>query len=274
LNPKIKLDTLVYFGLSINQAKIFLALKPKKFLTANEIRKTSNTPRQDVYRNLNKLYELGLVEKALGRPVRFKSVLIENGISFLVERKKQEMENMQFQANQVIENYKSNNNNHNFQEFDPHFVIIQKKEASIAKRLEEIDSAQRSLDFISSWKRFPKTIEIFSQKAIKALVRNVKIRVILEKPKDLKQIPKLVTKLEEFPNYNLRYTLKKPTAIIGIFDKKRAIIKTSAKVDLAETPSLWTSNQCLVSVMIEYFESYWKGLIKNPRSSEENSILA
>jgi sugar-specific transcriptional regulator TrmB len=55
-------QTLQYLGLSINQAKVYLAISSTKFLSVKEIKQKSNVPRQDIYRILESLTDLGLVE--------------------------------------------------------------------------------------------------------------------------------------------------------------------------------------------------------------------
>ena len=195
------------------------------------------------------------MESTISRPLRFKGIPIQKGISFLLKEKIKETKKMKKKAEKIIEYQR--NNNIKIQKYEPHFILISKKEASITKRQEEIDNAKKSIDFISSWKRFPSTIDTFGEDGLNALKRGLKMRVILEKPKDLNQIPETVQKLKEFPKYKLRYFLGQPSAIIGIFDREKVIIKTSATVGLAEKPSLWTDNPCLVLVIQDHFEMMW-----------------
>ena len=108
-----------------------------------------------------------------------------------------------------------------------------------------------------SWKRFPLTIRTFRENAKKALERKVKIRVILEKPKDMNELPEEIYDFKKFPNYQLRYIIDPPKAIVVIFDKKKSIIKTTTSEGLAEDPALWTNNPCLLSILYDYFEIMW-----------------
>ena len=82
------------------------------------------------------------------------------------------------------------------------------------------------------------------------------MRVLLEKPKDINQIPDLVHTLQEFPNYELKYIDVAPSAVIGIFDNERVMIKTTSE-GLTQEPSLWTNNKCLVDIISEHFEYAW-----------------
>ena len=68
------------------------------------------------------------------------------------------------------------------------------------KRHEEIDNAEIEIDFISSWKRFPRNMYIFGENIKKALERGVKIRVILEKPENMNQIPEIIEEMKKIQN--------------------------------------------------------------------------
>ena len=159
-------QTLTYFGLTPNQAKVYFAIGSKNFFTIKEIRIKSEVPRQDIYRILSRLQELGLVEKTISRPVRFKALPIQEGIPFLLKQRKEETKKMEQRAEKIIDDYRPEINNHRVCEYEPHFVLIPKKMASLKKRCEEIDNAQKSIDFITSWKRFPSTIQTFGENGI------------------------------------------------------------------------------------------------------------
>ena len=230
-----------------------------------QIRKRAEVPRQKIYRILTTLEEIGLVEKTVRKPLRYRGILFEQGLELLMKERFQEVQEMKIKAKEVIKNFNLAifNYKNGVKEIEPNFVLIPKNDASIIKRLEEIENAKSEIDFVTSWKRFPPSVFTFGAKVKKALDRGVKIRVILERPEESDQIPEQVHEFKEYPNYRLRYILKSPRAIIGIFDKQRAIIKTSASGGLAEAPALWTDNPCLISVLSEHFEIMWITALEN-----------
>ena len=91
------------------------------------------------------------------------------------------------------------------------------------------------------------------------------MRVILEKPPKHVMLPEIINDLKKYPNYQLKYIPKPPSAIIGVFDKKRVLIKTSASVDLAEASSLWTNNPSIMSIINGFFELNWVTAIDEPK---------
>jgi len=73
------IDTLIELGLTLNQARIYVALlHSEKPVTAKEISKITDITRQDVYRILPNLQKTGLLEKTITAPAMFKA----RGIDF------------------------------------------------------------------------------------------------------------------------------------------------------------------------------------------------
>ena len=242
---------------------MYLVIGCTEFFTVKHIQKKAEVPRQIIHRILYSLEELGLVERAITRPLSFRGIPAKQGISFLVKQKVKETKTMETKTNEMIEKFHITTNNNQIQDVKHSFVLIPKKEPSILKRQEEIDRAEIEIDFITSWKKFLLTIDALGESARKALERGVKIRIILEKPDDLNQIPEQVHEFQKNPKYELRYILEPPEAVVTIFDKKRSMVITCTSVGLAEAPELWTDNPCLLSIIKDYFETMWITAIEN-----------
>ena len=255
--PEEYFETLENLGLTYCQAKVYLATVQNGTTTAKKISETTHIARPHIYQIIDKLEKLGLIEKTMGKPALIKAIPLQVAISFLVNRKRQETQYNTKRAQKIIHYFKNNENKSRVNNYKTEFVWLSKNKPYLKKRLEEIDNAKTCIDFVSSWKRFPLTVYTFSENAKSALERNVKIRVILEKPPNDHTSPNIVQELEKYPNYQLKYILDPPPAIIAIFDKKRTIIDTSSSVGLAEAPALWTGNPCFLSILSDYFEIMW-----------------
>jgi len=245
-------------GLTANQAKIFFTLsRLGRACTAKTISMESKVAREHVYRILPVLEEMGFVEHLIGNPTLFRAILAKDAVSILLKDRKRETFQLQKKTREFFSKCITNNAETITEDATSQFLLVPKKVASIRKRIDEIDCARKSIDFITSWKRFPFTLYTFTENANKALNRNVHIRVMLEKPPKGESLPEIVGELKKMPNYELRYIQHPPSAIIGIFDKKRVIVKTSSSVGLAEAPSLWSNNPCLLSIVNDFFEFNW-----------------
>ena len=85
------------------QAKAYLALTRLGRAKAGEIYKNAHVARQDVYRILETLQEIGLVEKIICRPIEYVAIPLEDGLTKLVERKRTEFGETKKRADKIKE---------------------------------------------------------------------------------------------------------------------------------------------------------------------------
>ncbi|MCW4019121.1 MAG: hypothetical protein NWF00_10680 [Candidatus Bathyarchaeota archaeon] len=81
------IQTLVNLGLTVLQAKVYLALVTVGTTTGRITAKAANVASQDVYRVLTELQEKGLAEKIIAKPNKYKPTPVQNGISALLKQK-------------------------------------------------------------------------------------------------------------------------------------------------------------------------------------------
>ncbi len=76
---------LMAFGLTGNEAKVYLALLQLRKSNARAIGRLSNIPRQEIYRVLPRLEKLGMVEVIIGKPTKFLAIDPKVVLSELIE---------------------------------------------------------------------------------------------------------------------------------------------------------------------------------------------
>ena len=74
------INSLMELGLTLVQAKIYLTLTKLDNATIKAISKNSNLARQDIYRIIPSLQKLGLVEKIIDKPTKYKATPIKIGV--------------------------------------------------------------------------------------------------------------------------------------------------------------------------------------------------
>ena len=77
-------DLLLGLGLSLNQARVYLAILKLEKTTVGQVAKFSKVRREDVYRILPTLEKLGLVERLIGKPTEVRATLISDALKSLV----------------------------------------------------------------------------------------------------------------------------------------------------------------------------------------------
>jgi sugar-specific transcriptional regulator TrmB len=243
-------------GLTLLQAKIYLALSKTGKATIKTISKASNIARQDAYRIMPALQKLGLAEKIIAEPTMYKATPLKEGVSILLQNKTHEHSELQKKTIVLIKSYQESNDNTTLQEEEPQFVVTSSKTLLFKRLAEKDNTAQTSIDIVGKWEGIRATLFYRLQDFKRALKRGVRIRIITEKHEDDKAIQKNIQTLTMNPLFGIRY-LSAPIPL------KTAIIDgTEMNMCIAippdnDVPSLWSDNPQFVKVMVAYFEELW-----------------
>lgn len=249
-------QVLVRLGLTCNQARVYLTLVRSGMSTAKTISKSSGVAREDIYRIIPKLHQLGLVAKRLDTPSAYTAVPVQAAFMMLIKNRKQATAELEAKAKEIIQNFK--NNTTPATEEEPYEFILIPKEAAAAKRKMMINDAQKRLDFVTSWERFTQPDASIATNLRNALKRNVEIRVIMSEPKGEKSSPELFQSwISKYPLFKPRWVQSTPEARLMLVDEKKVLFAKSAEASFEESPFLWSTNRSFVSVVQNYFDMLW-----------------
>ena len=253
------------FGLTLNEARVFLALTLLGTANVKEISKSSNVAREAIYRVLPRLQKLGLVEKEITWPIRFTAITLDDAVTVLLALRNKETRDLQEKA-KVLLSLKSKKVKTEPLE-DSKFLLIPAKKMLISKIRDELDRAQKSVSVVSSNKRFLGAMDIFSEAIGKALSRGVKFRIVTSNVKRILS-PAVLEVGNNDPRIEIRYAPSNPKYATSIFDKKEVLIITKPAAELCcESPALWSNNSSLVNIVEEYFEILWMTASEKPEYS-------
>ena len=87
--PKVLMD----LGLTLVQARVYLALVESGISKISTISKISKVARPDTYNNIKKLQKLGLVEAIIQSPRTYRAIPIIEALSLLLERRRAQFRN-------------------------------------------------------------------------------------------------------------------------------------------------------------------------------------
>ncbi|MGD6805795.1 MAG: TrmB family transcriptional regulator [Candidatus Bathyarchaeia archaeon] len=261
------IQTLVNLGLTVLQAKVYLALITIGPATGRVTAKTANVASQDVYRILTELQEKGLVEKIIAKPNRYKPTSIKDGVAHLLKQKAEEQNENEQKAEELVDNF-TRNNLENTTLNESEFVMITTKDANTRRVNEGANRTMRNVDVIDSWDSFKYCILVYAEQIEKGAKRNVKFRYITDKPKKGEATPKIFQTWKKKGWAELRHIPTQPPTSIRIEDGKQVTlcIAPAAKHSL-EAPSLFSDNPCLVATLQKYFEVLWN------KASKDNTEL-
>jgi len=257
------LQTLMDLGLTLVQAKAYLALCRLECATIKAISKTSNLARQDVYRIMPSLQKIGLVEQIISNPTKYHAVPIKNGVYSLLQHHLQEQEKLTKKTTALLNRLKEDNFKSSFAvQEEPQLLIISELSLLFKKLMNGTRASQVSIDSIGTWEAFDGVTSNGLSDFKKTLQRGVRIRAITEKPPNGKRLPTYVKTLQKHPLYEVRFVIPPAPITMAILDKREVSICISTPADNSPS-SLWSSNRIITGLALNYFEEIWSKASKS-----------
>lgn len=248
--------TLTRLGLTPVQARVYVALSQMGTSKVKPVSRVSGVARQDIYRIMSVLQELGLVEKIIAAPTVFRAIAIKDAFSILLERRTKEASELQAEIEEFLKSFRKIEAIAMDPQEEIRFSLIPKEDALVLRVKQAVMTAQRSVDIATTWKKLPQTLLILAEELRKAIKRGVKIRFIAEKPEYENSWPEIVQAFKRNPSFKLRSVPNPPNTVFGIYDEEVFIVTSTAGY-AAEYPALWSNNPALVSAMRDLFDIMW-----------------
>jgi sugar-specific transcriptional regulator TrmB len=260
-NKKIGLEILSEFGLTDNEAKVFLATTKLGTPTVSEVADASEVRREEIYRLLPELERIGLIERLLGKPLRLKTLDPKASITMLVklerEKARDRIDELSFKSKELLQFLGHREEVDHDGEPDSGFSLVQEKEAIRAELYELISKAEKQIDILFSRKDLIWLISTQGEALQEASKRDVKIRIMSEPTTTRDRIPKILHRqFSEKAEVPLKYLLN-PSAFYIVADKAQLILITSGAQHLPSATCLWTNNASFVTMTAGNFESHW-----------------
>jgi sugar-specific transcriptional regulator TrmB len=251
------MDLLLALGLTLNQAKVYLAVLRLEKTTVGQIAKFSKVYREDVYRILPALEQMGLIERLLGKPTEIRATPISDALSFLVSEEKGKSEERLKGMKRIVETLSLKDWKQPLPGEESIYILIAEKKAILAKTSELIRNSKKEVALIADKARIMPTISQFSDECKQAIKKGAQIRLIFEgeNPEDL--LAEKVKKLIDGTSVHVKFH-REPLNHFIMSDDKEALITASKETGLGESPSLWTNNSNLIGVLRTGFESDWE----------------
>ncbi len=247
------IQTIIDCGLSLLQARMYLNLLNLGKANVQTIAKASNMARQDIYRIMPTLQELGLAEKIITKPTIYRATPLEEGISILLQKRKKEYAEIQKKTSSLLNNFHNNNAKIAPHEEESQFIITSEKTLllKIFERLTQ--SAQTSIDIAIPLKAVEKTLFRDLQFHKRAMRRGVKIRMMTQKAEGDLALRKPQA-LAKNPFFEIKYLSNFDPDGMRIFDRKEVTLAVCKENGL---PSLWSNNLHVVKLATHYFDDLW-----------------
>jgi sugar-specific transcriptional regulator TrmB len=246
-----EIETLLLLGLTFSQAKILITLTRLGEASTEEIAQASNTARPNIYQTIESLQKLGLVEKNIVKPLKFRSINMRKAIQILLADKGEQYKRTKLKAKSLLARQERNTVENIKIVNAENFVLLPKKfdlRSRIFKALEKASSdiiiINNGCKMIERWGR--DDLRFFKELSR----RGVKIRYLTNcelEEKDVMGLPMEIRIAPIRPPFNL-VLIDKSELFFGILDAQ----------SLELTPHLWSKNSCMIALTEGYFEQIWE----------------
>ena len=261
------------FGLTRNQAKVYLATARLRLAPVGQISKVSKVRREDVYRILPKLEKMGLVEKLLGTPTKIRATPVEEALSLLIKHEEDATQERVSALKAKSKTFLKNFSHPPRLELEEkaNFTLLSNLESITSKMLNMVKKAEREFDIACSGRKLMQFIHSFTDEIKRTVEKGIRIRIISEVPEHEDSLPRVMEdRVSPGNSIDLRYA-DLPSSHYMIVDSKEALISTTTEENLGENPCLWTNSDNLVGVFQKDFENLWHNAV-SWKAIETNAV--
>ncbi len=244
-------------GLSSSQSKIYLSLISNGETAVNTIAKASNIDRGETYRVIYKLMEVGLVEKFIDFPIRFKAIPLAEGLSILLKRKKQADSEIQKCAEELLANSPVEDYHAIFKKEEPRLSLVPPGEHLTKLLSEKFINLKKSYDVTTFLTEFDRNINNHYMDYQRLLTKGVTIRCVIENLEG-KNIGQSFSDIFQNSNFKIKFARKRIPAYLGIYDDREVRISVETNARIYHAPTYWSNNPVFVAISKSYFETLWQ----------------
>ena len=253
------LQVLRELGLSRCQGKVYIALlKLGRASKATFISKMARVPRQDIYRVLEKLIQVGIVEKLITRPIKFRPIPPKKAISLLLAKKKHAFSKLEKDADSLSARLRENPCYQQEPIEKENTVLMYEKQAVYCRTLELIEATRKRVSLIIPWSETMLALDLALEALNDACNRGVDVRWLADELQETRQLPKGLRKLVKNRKFRFRFTPETPTVKLGIYDNDETGTVVFHDNDSELSPALISNNSAILAMAEAYFETYWK----------------
>ncbi len=247
------LTSLLEFGLTQNQARVYLFLSKNSSRSAPEISHILKIPRTETYHLLNGLQSKGITIAAFGKPTKFQAVPFDKSINILVNNERSRIDELEKQTLYMISQW---NMIPDIETADAlikenRFQIVQGKVSIVGKLNQLINSAKKDVLLLGSEKDFMKFYHTDFIDSLKDVNINLKILMSTNNnaPYIVDELPvKCIKKFEDSLGENLWFLIKDCEEIFFF-------IKNSENEEML---AVWTDSKTMLNSMKLLFNMIWK----------------
>jgi len=221
----------------------------------------ANIPKPVVYRTLEELQKMGLVEKEIAFPSKFKATPLKQGLQILLNQSLEHYNERRGRTEQFLLK-KQDFDEENFRDNEHRLISIEGKDRIIQTIKLQHAKASKFVDVLSTVNRWLHIFDCCFENYTKNLARKVHYRILIGKAESKAVFPDEVTRLLSDPNFELKVTNTTLINNFGIFDGEEATFNFFPSKPLKESPIIWTNHPSFIAMAQDHFNKLWKSTRK------------
>jgi len=247
------LTSLLEFGLTQNQARVYLFLSKNTSKSAPEISNSLKIPRTETYHLLNGLQSKGITIAAFGKPTKFQAVPFDKSINILVNNERSRIDELEKKSLYMISQWNMipDTETDDTLIIENRFQIVQGKISIVGKLNQLINSAKKDVLLLGSEKAFMKFYHTDFIDTLKVANINRKILVSSNNnnPFIVDKLPaKYIKRFDDTLGENLWFLIKDCEEILFF-------IKNNENEEML---AVWTDSKTMLNSMKLLFNMIWK----------------
>ena len=246
------ISSLPEFGITQNQAKVYLYLSKNAAKSAPEISKNLKIPRTETYHLINVLQSKGIVISNFGKPTKFQALPFDKSIRILVNNHRTRIDELEKQTSELITiwNTMPESNNQTKLISENRFQMLQGKNSIVGKLNHLISSTKKEILILGSENNFKKFYQTRFFEQLQNVQVNLKI-LILSTKKTSYHFP-------EFPSYKTKIFHNSTDENLWFLIKDGEVFFILRNDEDSEMLAVWTDSYTMHNSMKMLFNMIWK----------------
>jgi len=252
---------LLDFGLTVNQAKVYLSIVQSGATCVSRISESTRLHRQDIYKMLPKLEEMGLIMKTLGTPSIIEAIPVEKALNrlFSTEREETNERISRLEANlKELINALREKEAERTREEEARFTLLS-TDAEIINMADLLfENTRTEFDLVTNLELITRRMQHFRENLKKLSKRGVKIRIIVENLNNEDLVKRTLEKIKpDKGDFAAKLIYKNRSIPYSIIDNKDIWIRRKKLAESGLPAILWTNGSNIVHFYKENFEKAW-----------------
>jgi sugar-specific transcriptional regulator TrmB len=250
------------FGLTVNQAKVYLNIVQHGLTHVSRISESTKLHRQDIYKILPKLEKMGLIARTIDKPIIIEAIPIEKALNNLISIEREEanekISRLETNLKKLVNAIRERQEREKTEGEEARFILLTTDEQIMNSADLAFENTKKECDLVTNLELLTRRMDHFHENFQKLSRKGVKIKVIVEKLDNGDLVKKALEKIKpDNGDFAAKLISKSVSLPYRIIDNKELFIRRKKTTESGLPCVLWTNSKNVVKFYKENFERVW-----------------